>query len=442
MTAEPTEELIKRWLAAGVVSEQTAADLRAFEAERAAAALPAVGGAPPGASRVADVGAYLGAALVVTAALVIAFARFADQSAAQIAVLGIVGAALLLAAVVSRRAGLAVPSDALAGASVLLLPICWAVVLSELGEGADRRLGWLLVSGGAVLLGGLMGLLVGSRLAVVVAALGLVAMPLALVMSGNDERAVFDDVLGDSVSVGWVWAAVALMAVAASVAVVSAERWARRGWLTRETVIWMTLVASVALALAMWLIAAVRGELGFDFALLAGALLATGLALWRRERVWLSAAVVALLGAGWSGFGGPADHEASLALALLVLALSGLPFLPLVRRVPRHWMALAWEATVWLVGMGTAVAFASERDGWPALGGAWALAMIVAAAVLRRWLALGIGVLGAYIVLLTVVIDAFEASIAAGFGTLAFGALVLTAVIIWRRRRASPVSAD
>ena len=52
MTAEPTEELIERWLAAGVVSEQTAAGLRAFEAERAAAAAPAVGAA----SRVADVG--------------------------------------------------------------------------------------------------------------------------------------------------------------------------------------------------------------------------------------------------------------------------------------------------------------------------------------------------------------------------------------------------
>ena len=101
MTAEPTEELIERWLAAGVVSEETAADLRAYEAERAAAAAPAVGAA----SRVADVGAYLGAALVVTAALVIAFARFADQSGAQIAVLGIVGAAALAAAVVSRRAG-------------------------------------------------------------------------------------------------------------------------------------------------------------------------------------------------------------------------------------------------------------------------------------------------------------------------------------------------
>ena len=86
--------------------------------------------------------------------------------------------------------------------------------------------------------------------------------------------------------------------------------------------------------------------------------------------------------------------------------------------------------------MGTAVAFAFERDGWPALGGAWALAMIVVAAVLRRWLALGIGVLGAYIILLTVVIDAFEASIAAGFGTLAFGALVLAAVVVWRRRPA------
>ena len=62
--------------------------------------------------------------------------------------------------------------------------------------------------------------------------------------------------------------------------------------------------------------------------------------------------------------------------------------------------------------------------------------MIVVAAVLRRWLALGIGVLGAYIILLTVVIDAFEASIAAGFGTLAFGALVLAAVVVWRRRPA------
>ena len=432
MTAEPTEELIERWLAAGVVSEQTAADLRAFEAERAAAALPAVGAA----SRVADVGAYLGAALVVSAALVIAFARFADQSGAQIAVLGIVGAAALAAAVVSRRAGLAVASDALAGASVLLLPICWAVVLSELGEGGDQRLGWLLVSGGAVLLGGLLGLLVGSRLAAVVAAIGLVAMPLALVMSGNDERAVFDDVLGDSVSAGWVWAAIALMAVAAGVAVVSAERWARRGWLTRETVFWTTLAASVALGLAMWTIAAVRDAVGFDFVLLAGALLATGLALWRRDRVWLPAAVVALLGAGWSALDDPADYDARLALALVVLALSGLPFLPLVRRVPRHWMVLAWEAAVWLVGMGTAVAFAFERDGWPALGGAWALAMIVVAAVLRRWLALGIGVLGAYIILLTVVIDAFEASIAAGFGTLAFGALVLVAVIVWRRRPA------
>ena len=194
MTAEPTEELIERWLAAGVVSEQTAADLRAFEAERAAAAAPAVGAASRrrGCGGLPRGGAGGDRRAGDRVRAIRGPERRADRGARD-----------------RRRSGCSprrwFPAEQArrwrrtrSRARVCCCcrsagPWCcrsWA-------RGANQRLGWLLVSGGAVLLGGLMGLLVGSRLAAVVAAIGLVAMPLALVMSGGDERAVFDDVLGD-----------------------------------------------------------------------------------------------------------------------------------------------------------------------------------------------------------------------------------------------------
>ena len=417
------EDALTRWREAALISEQTAEQLHNFERERRAA------GAPPGAAgRVADAAACVGVALVAAAALLLAFSQFEGDFAPQLATLSVVGALALGAAAAARRLRLSAASDLLAGAAVTLWSVAIAVALDELGGGGDAELGWAVICAAVAAIGTAVWRATRSISAGTLAIVGWVALPLALTVGGDFEQ-IFESQTPTASAIG----ALILMTLAAALALLGAQLARRRGWADSTTVWCAAFVATTALGVGIGLVAIARDEAGFDFAFLAGAAAATAIAVHRRESVWLPAASCLFYCASIAALVDIEDAPRN-ALALLLLALSFFPFAPLARRLPEHWLTRVWELAVWAAGLTAAIGFAAADGSWPAAGGVWAAAMILSAALQRRWLAMAAGVIGLYIVFLIIVIETFNASAGAGFGTLLFGLLVLTAVLAWRRR--------
>ena len=422
-SGDELENALTRWREADLISEQTAEQLRHFERERRAA------GAPPGAAgRVADAAASVGVALVTAAALLLAFSQFEGDFAPQLATLSVVGALALGASTAARRLRLSAASDLLAGAAVTLWSVAIAVALDELGGGGDAELGWAVICAAVALIGTASWRATHSISAGTLAVAAWVALPLALTVGGDFEQ-IFESQTSTASAIG----ALILMTLAAALALLGAQLARRRGWADSTTVWCAAFVATTALGVGIGLVAIARDEAGFDFAFLAGAAAATAIAVRRRESVWLPAASCLIYCASVASLVDIEDAPRN-ALALLLLALSFFPFAPLAGRLPEHWLTRVWELAVWAAGLTTAIGFAAADGGWPAAGGAWAAAMILSAALQRRWLAMAASVIGLYVVFLMIVIETFNASAGAGFGTLLFGLLVLAAVLAWRRR--------
>lgn len=416
------QEAIQRWRDADLLSPETAQALRDFEARRRSAA------PPPGAStRLADAAACVGISLVAAAALVLAIAQFENDLPAQLALLSIVGAIVLAASAAARRLRLAIASDIFAGIAALLWTACFLLTLEELSNGGSPALGWTAFCAAVALLGLAIWRALGSISAAALAVAGWIALPGALV-AGDDYT------FGADASAAATAAALALAPLAALFAVLAARYAAQRGWLDQLGVWCVAFVASGWLSLGVLVIAASRDEAEFDLALIIGAIAATALAALRREWVWLPAAITFACAAA-AASAAEAGPTARTAVALLVLALSFIPFTPLAARLPAHWTTRLWELAFWAAGLAAAIAFAVSSAGWPAVGGVWGALILAAAAHFRRPLALAAGVIALYAVFLAVVIETFDSGAAAGFGTLAFGLLLLAAVLLWRRRR-------
>ena len=422
---DQVEDALTRWRDAGLISAQTDEQVRGFERERRAA------GAPPGATgRVADAAACVGVALVAAAALLLAFSQFEGDFGPQLAVLSVVGAVALGASTAARRLRLAAAADLLAGAAVALWSVAIAVALDELGGGDDAELGWAVICAAVALIGIAVWRATRSISAGTLAVTAWIALPLALIVN-NDFEQLFDSETSTAAAAG----ALILMTLAAALALLGARLAQRRGWVDFTTVWCAAFVATTALGVGVGLVAIARDEAGFDFAFPAGAAAATAIAVQRRESVWLPSASCLFYCASVAALIDIEDVPRT-ALALLLLALSFFPFAPLARRLPEHWLVRVWELVVWAGGLTAAIGFAAADGGWPAAGGVWAAAMILSAALQRRWLAMAGGVIGLYVVFLMIVIETFNASAGAGFGTLVFGLLVLAAVLAWRRRGA------
>ena len=416
------QEAIQRWRDADLLSPETAQSLRDFEARRRSAA------PPPGAStRLADAAACVGISLVAAAALVLALAQFENDLPAQLALLSIVGAIVLAASAAARRLRLAIASDIFAGIAALLWTACFLLALEELGNGGSPALGWAAFCAAVALLGLAIWRALGSISAAALAVAGWIALPGALV-AGDDYT------FGSDASAAATAAALALAPLAALLAVLAARYAAQRNWLDQLGVWCVAFIASTSLSLGVLIIAASRSEAEFDLALIIGAIAATALAARRREWVWLPAAITFACAAA-AASAAEAGPAARTAVALLVLALSFIPFTPLAARLPAHWTTRLWELAFWAAGLAAAIAFAVSAGGWPAVGGVWGALILAAAARFRRPLPLAAGVIALYAVFLAVVIETFDSSAAAGFATLAFGLLLLAAVLLWRRRR-------
>ncbi len=94
---------------------------------------------------------------------------------------------------------------------------------------------------------------------------------------------------------------------------------------------------------------------------------------------------------------------------------------------------LRWEVTIWLCGFAIAFAFALESGAGLFIEWAWALGMVLLGVLRSRPIALVIGGLALFVVLMITIIGMLGATVGTGFGTFVFGATVLAAVIVWRQ---------
>ena len=211
---------------------------------------------------------------------------------------------------------------------------------------------------------------------------------------------------------------------------------AQRGRIAPSTANSITFVASSTLGVALVIAAAVQDTSWFYFVLIAGAFAATGIAVWRRDWVWLPMSTRLLSTCGVTALGGIGSGPGR-AMALVILAYSFFTFTPFRQRLPDRFSVRIWEGMIWLMGFGVSCAFAVASAGWPAAGALWAAAMILLGAAQRRVLAMVLSSLALFVVFIVRVIDLFGATAGAGFGTMSFGVTMLVFVVVWRQRSSS-----
>ncbi len=417
---------LARWRAAGLVDEQTADSVRAWEAEQASNSSLAHG-------RVADAAAYLGVSIVIAAVYMLG-ATVLEDAAAFAALSVAVGVIAAVSAWLSQRVGAAALSDACAGAAVLLIAAALAALLDELGGEDDVWIGWLLVSLCVALTGAGLVRLVRSRLAFAAAAAAVALIPLTLaVEAGGLEAGIY----GSEGSLdGWrQWAALAVAALVGGALLYALSRPRLDGQLAR----WGRLGASLGTGVAILGLAGASASPVSDWmALLAGWVI-TGWALRDARPELLPASALLLVGALAGGLS-DIDHGARLGLTVIVLLTAleltalGLAGPRLTGRLAGHWLTPAWESTLLIAGVAGASILAAHSPGWGALGLVWALVLLIAGVYWEHRLAFAFGVIGVYSAGLTLVLGQFDSSAGAAFGTLAFGLLVVLSGIIWRRR--------
>ena len=408
----------------------------AATADPAAAESPAaeVGTAPPpGAAvpRAAGPVSYVGGALVLAGLLALVFTWVTDFTG-LLALLGVGGAVPLALSWATRRLRPPAVSDVLAGIAAVFLSLFFDTVLDAAGLVIGPAPRWILFCAPSVLIGGALCWWFRSGAAGAWAVAAWVVLPLALV-TGGEERLGFTIPFSVTASHAAVWAALVLTVLAVTLAEQGARFAARRGWVDPASAVWTAFIASSVLGVVLVVAAMVESQSWFYFVLVAGAALATGFSVWKREWAWLptasrlysTAAVMALTGIN----DGPGQ-----AMGLVVLSLSFFTFAPLARRLPDHLSVRFWEATIWVMGFAASCAFALAPGGWPAAGGVWAVTVILLAVTQQRILATVLGAVALYIVFIVQVIDAFGAVTGAGFGTISFGLMLLVVVIVWQQQ--------
>lgn len=422
------ESALGRWVDAGLLGDETADSIRAWEAARGQEAGRSHG-------RVADAAAYLGVSIVVAAVLMLGATVIEDS--AGFAGLGFaVGAIAGGIAWVSSRARSAALSDAAAGASVVLIAVALGVLLNDIGNEDDAWIGWLLITFCVAVVG--IGLIwsVRSRLALFAASAALALMPLTLsVGAGALESGIYGG--GRSLD-GWQpWLTFVLVALVGVLLLYGLGR--IRRWLDPPLADWGRLGASLGLALAVLGLAGASTSLIMDWMALLVGWAIVGWALRDARPELLPASALLLIGAL---AGGLSDINDGPRLGLIVIVLltafeltaMGLAGPRLTGRLAGHWLTPAWESSLLIAGIVAATILAAESPEWAAIGIVWSLALLVGGVFWEPRIAFTFGVIGLYAAGLTLVLGSFDSSAGAAFGTLAFGVLVVLAGLVWRRR--------
>ena len=385
----------------------------------------------------ANIGAALGALLVLVGAIALAFVHFAADATAQLAALSVAGGLALALARASRGLRPPAASDWLAGVGALLLSFCLVPAATLAGYAFTLNLeGWILSCVFQMAVCGAACWWLRSRMAGALAVAAWVALPAVLASTSAPEGEAWHLPFSQSISPLLVWGALSLM-VMAVIAVELGSRFAdRRGWADRDATVGAVIISSTVLGIALVAASKTQGASWFYFFLVAAAIGLTGVSVWRRERTWLSLAGRLFSGAAVTTLF-HINEGSSMALALVLLGLTFFPFTPLRQRLPSHWSVLLWEAMIWLNGLAIACAFALELGARPVVQWAWAGGMVALGVLRGRPVAMLVGGLALFIALMVTVIDMLGATVVTGFGTLLFGVTVIGAMIVWRQQIAA-----
>ena len=430
------EAALRRWTAAGLLAADDAERIRAWEAER--------GPIKAGPGLIADAAAYVGFSIIIIGVLVLAFTLdnddFGSAAAALVGALATFTAALWQ---IFRTGGVRTAvADAAAGATLLLAAAALLFLLDEVGPPEDAWAAWLLVSLLLLLLASLFLRLAPLAVPMVLAAAAAALLPLTFaVWAGALDAGVWG--YRDTGELdGWEWLAVCLVALF-SVGVLLLTGRARR-LVPPSLTVWARFGASGALAFGVLFLAGAAREPLFDWLPLLSGWALTGWALRRAHAELLPAAAALLLGALAGGLS-DVNSASRLALTLAVLA-SGLQLTVLGLLGPRlssplqrHWLLPYWEAALLLGGIIAAGLLAADSAGLGVVGVLWTLAVVFLSILVQHRVGFGLGLLGVYVSGLTLLLSQQDSAEAIAAGTLAFGLIVISGSLIWRRRfRAAP----
>ena len=391
--------------------------------------------APPtdaGAGRAVAAVAYVAGVLILFGLLALVFTWVPTDLWGIVMLLGVAGALTLVMSWATRRLRPQAVSDVLAGISAVSLTLSLDTVFDASGVVVGPAERWVMVCAPALVLGGAFWWWFSSRLAGAWAIIGFSLLPLALA-TGSEHKLGFTVPLTVDASQVWVWTALALMAMTVTLVERGTQIAVRRGKVHPSTAVWTSFIATTTLGMALVLGAMVQGQSWFYFVLVALSAGLTGFSVWQGEWVWMPTAARLFSTAGITALGG-IDDGPGRAMGFVILLLSFFTFAPLARRLPNHLSVRFWEGTLWLIGCCVSCAFAFEPGGWPAVGGLWAVAVIVLAAVQHRALAMVFAVVALYAVFIVQVVNAFGVNAGVGFGTIVFGFTLLVVVVIWGQR--------
>ncbi len=421
------ESTLDRWAEAGLLSESTAAEIRAWEAGRDASS-PA--------ARLVDALSYLGVSIVLASALLAV--GLMDTNDLAIVVLPIcTGLASALLARFTWRFGYSALADGFAASAVILLTVALGFGLDQIG-GDQYELGFALICLCVLAAGGSMARLVRSRLATFLAALAFALLPYSIAVQDTTLH-VFSFEGGSGWVVGWeLWgafAAVSAVGVAAQIAMLHPSR-----LLDADAAPWARLGASLATGISILWLAGATPEYAFDWMPLLVGWLVTVLAFRRNRMELLPASALLLLG---SLAGGLSDLSSDLRLSLTIVALFtalqvtmlGMAAPALLGPLADHWLTPFWRAALLCGGVAAASILAVEHEALAAVGIIWGLALLGVGAVRRERIELLFGIIGVYATGLSLVLGQLESNLGAVAGTLVFGLLIVVAAMVWRRRQ-------
>ena len=398
--------------------------------------------------RVTDIGAYLGASVVVVGMALFASSVDSGWTAAGLA--WAVSATAIVVAPLAVRHGYRALGDAGSAAAVVLISIGLVYLLEQIGSDREVWLGWLIVCLVACAAGLALHRWTASGLSLMPAAAGLALVPLSIVFGQIPPEQIVSDSantpFGEPPPLdAWrQWSALGL-AAGVSVALIAGASWARRWWRPPADPADAALPAPSAgslvrlsAALGAAVVALVVGVGSPDLLVGWAMLLAGGaLTLWMFRSghgEFLPATALLLLG----GLAEGADVDESLWLGLAGAFLAvNLATTTIIRRPPSvarlHGLKRVtdqplrpiWEAALLVGGICSAVVLTIHDVHYGLLTLPWSLAVVWSGRSVRRRLPVGLGGVACYAVPLIIVVQNVEGVGAGAAWTVLYGLLIL-----------------